>query len=111
MLQKKKTQIFKEKPKPLFKHKRSKPPQPRTSQTSWSKTKSSPPICSKCSKVGHFSRECKIKEKINNLEIDESNLLKSIKIQLKILLLELGSESENSQDLENKKAVCVIAKE
>ena len=46
--------------------------------------------------MGHFSRNCKIKEKINKLELDESDLLKSIKNQLKILLLKLDSESEIS---------------
>ena len=77
---KEKTQIFKKKSKSLLKEEKSKPPQfrPRTTQTSWSKIKSSPPICYKYGKVGYFSWNCKIKEKNNNL--DESNFLKSIKI-------------------------------
>ena len=51
--------------------------------------------------MGHFSRNCKVKEKINNLEIDEFDLLKSIKNQLKILLLESDSKSEASQEFED----------
>ena len=85
-----------------MKNKKNKPSlfKPRSSQASWSKTKP-PPIYYKCGKMRHFSNNCKTKEKINNLKIDESNLLKSIKTQLKILLLESGSGSKSSQNLEN----------
>ena len=58
---KERTQSFREKTKSLEKGKKPKLPQYRPEKPSWPRTKTSPPICYKCGRMGHFSQDCKIK--------------------------------------------------
>ena len=52
------------------------------------------PVCFKCKRVGHYQRDCKMKDKIKNLNIDSD-----IKENLLSLMLS-DSESNQSSDIE-----------
>ena len=77
-----------------------------------------PPICYRCDRTRHFSYNCKMKWKINNLEIDESNLINSIKENLKDLLLNFDLDTSNNESRSDSTQgigsfdgeICVITK-
>ena len=53
------------------------------------KTDKKKPVCYKCGKVGHYKNNCKVKNKINELNINE---------ELKNKLLSILSKSESDKE-------------
>ena len=59
----------------------------------------SKPICFKCGKVGHYKKDCRVKQKINNLNVSKD--LKDMLYEVMLNTSESGSrtDSDNEDDI------------
>ncbi|XP_060211903.1 uncharacterized protein LOC132639475 [Lycium barbarum] len=70
-----------------------------------------PKACYKCGRVGHFYKNCKVKEKIKNLDIDDDLKDSLYNILLNSKPEDSSFESENSEDTSSNEDLRVLENE